>query len=301
MPNQRARHVAAFLATLGLFAALARAQDAPPAAPTPSPRPSARPAPPPDVYHLRNGDRITGRTIARNKRSFAVQTPFGRLTLPRARVAKVVRADGSEEVLHPADAAGEARPAAAMPVPAPRPTAGTGRLAVAITGKTFWQAWDPRESGRDPTLRLELRLDEDAVVVYVDALPDPDQIPGALVNAFSFAEGLAVSPAPGVRVHPAEVRPGRILLKLDVRARARDARRLRIAYQLNAGTAGEPAWKDVVSSATEVTIDPDRPALVEVRQERGRMEFAGFPRRRMRHVETFLLSLTAASEPAAAP
>ena len=314
MPNVRPGHLAAVVGALGLAAGVARAQDVPTPAPTPTPtpaaapkpRPSASPRTPPDVYHLRNGDRITGRTLARNKRSFAVQTPFGRLTLPRVRVAKVVRADGSEEVLHAMDvpAAVEgaaAKPAGAMPAPAPTPAAGTGRLAVAITGKKFWQAWDPRESDRDPTLRLELRLDEDAVVVYVDAQPDPDEIPGAIVNAFSFAEGLSVSPAPGVRVHPAEVRPGRIVLKLDLPAAVPDTKRLRLAYQLNTGTAAEPAWKDVASAAAEVTIGAGQPALVEVRQERGRMEFAGFPRRRMRHVETFEMSLTAASEPAAAP
>jgi hypothetical protein len=318
VPNLRTRHVAAAVPlalAAALAAALVRAQDAPAPAPTPTPaaapkpRPSASPrapAPPPDVYHLRNGDRITGRTLARNKRSFAVQTPFGRLTLPRVRVAKVVRADGTEEVLHPLDApaaakTAEAQPSAAMPAPAPMPAAGAGRVAIAITGKTFWQAWDPREADRDPTLRLELRLDEEAMVVYVDAQPDPDQIPGAVVNAFSFAEGLAVSPAPGVRVHPAEVRPGRIVLKLDVPAAVPDAKRLRLAYQLNTGTAAEPAWKDAASAATEVTIGPDQPALVELRQERGRMEFAGFPRRRMRNVETFEMTLTAGGEPPAAP
>lgn len=283
-------------ATVALGATLALAQE-PPAAPAPtptpaaSPRPRPTPQPPPDVYHLRNGDRITGRTLSQNRRSFAVQTPFGRLTLPRIRVARVVRADGTEEVFNPADAAGPT--VAAAPVPAPPPRAGNGRLALAITGKTFWQAWDPREAGRDPTLRLELRLDEEAVVVYVDGQPDPDEIRGALVNAFSFAEGLITAPAPGIRVHPAEVRPGRIVLKLDLPAPVAATKRLRIAYQVNAGTTEEPAWKDVVSAATEVVLDPAQPALVEVRQERGRMEFAGFLRRRMRHVDTFALDLSA--------
>ena len=35
--------------------------------------------------------------------------------------------------------------------------------------------------------------------------------------------------------------------------------------------------------------------LIELRQDRGRMEYAGFPRRRMRQVETFRVTL----EPAA--
>lgn len=308
MRDMRPRHVGAAAATFGLGAALALAQQAPlaetpPPAPAATPAPSPRPTPAPDVYHLRNGDRITGRTVTQTKRSFAVQTPFGRLTLPRVRVAKVVRADGTEETLNPFDDAAVPA-AAALPVPAPTPAAGTGRLVLAITGKTFWQAFDPRETERDPTLRLELRLDEEAVVVYTDAEPDPDEIPGAVVNAFSFAEGMIVSPAPSVRVHPAEVRPGRIVLKLDLAAPTPVTRRLRLAYQVNTGTAEEPAWKDIVSAATEVTLADGPPALVDVRQARGRMEFAGFPRRRMRHVDTFALNLTvttAAAPPAPAP
>ena len=304
MPNVRARYLAA-AAAWGLRATLALGQEpAPPPAPapaatsTPAPAASPKPAPPPDVYYLRNGDRITGRTLTQGKRSFAIQTPFGRLNVPRARVAKVVRADGSEEVFQPVDAAAASPPAVPVPAPAPPPAA---RLVVAITGKTFWQAWDARESGRDLTLRLELRLDEEPVVVYSDTEPDPDEIPGSLVNAFAFGDGLTVAPAPGVRVHPAEVRPGRIVLKLDLAAPGPAARRLRMAYQVNAGTAQEPAWRDVVSAATEVTLADGQPALVEAVQDRGRMEFAGFPRRRMRHVETFALSLEATTPAAPAP
>jgi hypothetical protein len=262
----------------------------------PRPRPSPTPTPgPPDVYHLRNGDRISGRTVGTSAKAFAVQTPFGRLTIPRPRVAKVVRPDGTEEVLAAADVTPvePARPAASMPVPAPAPSPGKARLAIAITGKTFWQAWDPKQTDRDPTLRLELRLDEDAVAVFADGQTDPDQIPGAAVNAFSFTGDVASSPAPNVVVHPPEVRPGRIVLKLDVPSTSSSPRRLRLAYQMNTGTPAEPAWKDLASGATEVTLAAGQPALVEVRQDRGRMEFSGFLRRRMKHVETFKLDLTA--------
>jgi hypothetical protein len=310
VPNLRAGHLAA--GTWIALAALAWGQ-APPAAPTPAPTPSptpaARPAPaprptpppgPPDVYFLRNGDRVTGRTLSRGKTSIAVQTPFGRLAIPRSRIARIVRPDGSEEVINGVEDA-PAGASAAAPAPAPTPVSGNGRLAVAITGKTFWQAWDRKETERDPTLRLELRLDEDPVVVYGDGQLDEGQIEGALVNSFSFAEGLTVAPAPGVRVHPAEVRPGRIVLKIDLPTSGPATRRLRLAYQVNAGTNEEPAWKDVASAATDVTLSPSQPSLVEVRQERGRMEFAGFPRRRMKNVETFELHLTTGGASAAAP
>ena len=57
---------------------------------------------------------------------------------------------------------------------------------------------------------------------YLDATTDPDEIPKALVNAFSFAPGdVAVKAAPGVEVAPPEVRAGRIVLKLDLPAAQR--------------------------------------------------------------------------------
>jgi hypothetical protein len=252
------------------------------------------------VYYLRNGDRITGQTLAQRPRAFTVQTPFGRLVVPRIRVARVVRADGSEEVLHAADPLGPPTPREAGPAATPPPATATGRLALAITGKTFWQAWNPKETERDTTLRLELRLDEETMVVYGDGQLDEGQISGAMVNAFSFAEGLTVSPAPGVRVHPAEVRPGRIVLRLDVPG-AVATRRLRVAYQGNTGTLTEPAWKDLVSAAIDVHLSGTQPVLVEIHQDRGKMEYGGFPRRRMKDVDTFALSLSSTNAPAATP
>jgi hypothetical protein len=262
---------------------------------------SAQPVKPAsDIYYLRNGDRISGRTVAETRRGYTVQTPFGRLTLPRTRVARIQRADGREEVLAPIDEAAAPLPTPTAPPPPPKPA--TARLTLAITGKTFWQAWDSREAGPDPALRLELRLDEEPLVAYVDRDPDPQEIPGALVNAFSFTPGPNVTPAPGVLVHPPEVNPGRIVLRLDVPTPAPAARRLRLAYQTNSGSMEEPAWKDLVSSAAEVMLDPARPASVEVRQDRGKMEYAGFPRRRMRNVDTFELKVVTPdrSEPAKA-
>src|SRR5512145_2070539 len=117
------REVGLTAAALGL-AALAAAQSSPATpspTPTPAPSPAAKPRPrasptptpgPPDVYVLRNGDRITGRTVSRTPKAFGVQTPFGRVTIPRTRVAKLVRADGGEEVFNPPDeAAAGATPA----------------------------------------------------------------------------------------------------------------------------------------------------------------------------------------------
>jgi hypothetical protein len=40
-----------------------------------------------------------------------------------------------------------------------------------------------------------------------------------------------------------------------------------------------------------VELRAESPTLVRVNQERGRMEFSGFPRRRMKNVDTFALEL----------
>src|SRR5262245_66649350 len=55
---------------------------------------------PADVFVLTNGDRVTGKRIRTAKRSFTVQTDFGRLTIPRTRVERIVKDDGTEEVIN---------------------------------------------------------------------------------------------------------------------------------------------------------------------------------------------------------
>jgi len=233
-----------------------------------------------DVFVLRGGDRITGEPVLQGKRTFKVKTPYGTLTIPRAKVDRIVRADGTEELVNP-------EPVATV---ATLPESRRARLILIITGKTFWHAWDPK-GGPDPTLRLEVSLDEEVVATYVDAKTDPD-IPGAVVNAFSFAaDDLAVVAGEEALVLPPEPRPGRIALKIDVPA-SEATRLLRVAYQAGEGPAEERAWRDLAAGSTGVELRAGSPTFIKVAQDRGRMEFSGFPRRRMKHVETFTLELS---------
>lgn len=231
-----------------------------------------------DVVYLTNGDKISGKIMnAGNRRNYSLLTAFGRLNIPRAKIWKIEKDGGGEEVLNP--------PGAAAPA--------TARLILVIMGSTFWQAWDPRDaSGMDPSLRFEVRLDEEAVASYVDAKQDPDEIPKAIVNSFSFTPGdVALEPAAGVQVPLPETRPGRIVLKIDVPVPAPGSHRLRVAYQTNGGTAAEPAWKDLAIAETSVELAADAPRFLQVKQDRGKMEFGGFPRRKMKLVDSFKLTL----------
>jgi hypothetical protein len=239
-----------------------------------------------DVYILRGGDRITAEPVLEGKRNFKVKTPYGVLTIPRSKVERVIRPDGTEQVVNP-EPAPTAKPVETV---ATLPGARRARLILIITGKTFWQAWDPK-AGQDPTLRFQVTLDEEVVATYVDAKTDPD-IPGATVNAFSFgAEDVVFSAGEKALVLPPEQRPGRIALKIDVPARE-GTRLLRVAYQGMEGPAEDQAWRDLVAGSIDVELKAESPTFIGVGQDRGRMEFSGFSRRRMKNVETFKIELT---------
>jgi hypothetical protein len=243
-----------------------------------------------EVYVLTNGDRVTGKRVARTKRNFTVQTEFGRLVIPRARVERIVKDDGTvEEINAPGTAPDMPSANAAAPQALPR-----ARVVLIVVGKSFWLAWNPKVNpGVDPTIRLEVQLDGEPIASYADTKTDPKDLPGATVNTFSFLEGdFEMEGAAGAVLGPPEVRPGRASLRIDVPfpSDAPPARKLRVSYQFNAGTADEPEWKDAIAAETTMTLLRGQPSFVLLRQDPGKMEYSGM-KPRMRKIETFRLDL----------
>jgi hypothetical protein len=237
-----------------------------------------------DVYYLQDGDRISGKTLSQADGQYRVQTAYGRVTIPKGRITKIVHDDGSEELVQ-----------APAPKPTPEPTPAPAppiHLVFVVTGASFWQAWSPaKDAAPDPTLRLAITADEETLVAYSDARTDPD-IPGAIVNAFSFDVGnVQVAAAPEVQALAPETRPGRISLRVDLPARLAGERRLRVAYQVNDGSSEAPAWRDVSESAIHAQLKPDTTQVVRLHQDRGRMEFSGFGRKKMKNVESFRIEM----------
>ncbi len=232
-----------------------------------------------DVFFMRNGDRVTGRTLQETSKAFTLQTAYGRLTIPRARVHKIQRADGREQVIN--SLAGHAGAPGVKPA----------RLVLIVTGHSFWYAWyDDKEV--DTRLRLEVTLDEETAAAYVDATRDPGEIRNAHVNAFSFTpEDVTIEAGEGITAMPAEARPGRISLKLDVPPGPVGDRKLRVAYQFNEGAEAEPAWRELVSASASIFLQAGEPTFLQLRQDRGGMEFSGFPTRKMRNVDTFKIEV----------
>jgi hypothetical protein len=234
-----------------------------------------------DVVVLLNGDRITGKLVAKGTKLARLQTPYGLLVIGLDKIDRIRHADGWEEVV-----AAPPKPPVTPATPPPPPPL---RVILIVAGKTFWQAWDASAAPADATLRLELRLDDRPLVSYLDATLDPGEISKAVVNSFSFtADSLRIVPGPGVKALAPEVKPGRILLPLEMPAALAGSRRLRLAYQRNDGTVDAPQWRDLALSEVTVPLQAAAPTTLRVEQDRGSMEFS---KHRMKNVETFQLAV----------
>jgi len=99
---------------------------------------------------------------------------------------------------------------------------------------------------------------------------------------------LKVAASPGVKALPPDLRPGRISLGLELPQEMEGSRKLRLAYQANAGTPAVPEWRDLVLLEVPLTLARSEPNAFLVEQERGRMEYS---KRRMKYVDTFALAL----------
>lgn len=238
-----------------------------------------------DVVVLVNGDQVTGRVVGSVAKRVRLQTPYGVLVIPAEKVDRIKRDDGSEERLHAAPVL------AATPTPAPA----TATLLFIVTGASFWHAWDPKSAPEDPSLRLELRLDERALATYTDVNLDPEDLPKAVVNSFVFSpERLFVSGGEGITVAPPSLAASEIRLELRIPQELTGERRLRLAYQLNDAVSAAPRWRDVAVAGAPVKLVAGRTARVRVQQDRGTMEYARKGLRggsQMRGVETFRATL----------
>jgi hypothetical protein len=239
-----------------------------------------------DVVVFVNGDRVTGRLIGKITKRVRVQTPYGTLVIPADKIERIRRDDGSEEVLNVV-------PTPAPPPPPPPPPAA---MVVVVNGHSFWQAWDPKAAPEDPSLRLEVRLDDRVIATYTDVNLDPEDLPKAVVNSFVFSpERLFVSAGEGVTVSPPELAAGEIRLPIGLPAGTSGEHRLRLAYQVNDSASAAPAWRDVVEARGGVVLAPGTVSRVRVLQDRGTMEYT---KRRMRNVETFRATLEPLEPPA---
>ncbi len=243
---------------------------------------------PAETVELKSGERITGRVTRPAAKEVRVETPFGPLTIPRDKIARILRDDGTEEPALAATPSPTPAPVSPQVTPAP---AGV-KIRLLVSGQVFWQAWERRGAPQDPSLRFELRVDGQTVAAWQDAQLDQGEIPGAVVNAFSFAPNdVDTGVRDDVVIGPSEVSPGKIQLEVSLPKEYAGVRQVTLAYRANAGSTSAPKWQDLVKTSIHVELSPDAPTLIHVIQGRGEMEFSGLLSKRMRKVDTFGMTL----------
>jgi hypothetical protein len=232
-----------------------------------------------DLIVLVDGDRVTGQVVAKGTKRVRVQTPYGLLVIPREKVERIKKDDGTEEVLN-------APAPVPTPTPPPKPPV---RLLLVVSGASFWQAWDPKAAPADPSLRLLVRLDGQTIGAYRDPILDPGDLPKATVNTFVFLpDSVSRESAPGIKLLPPEVKPGRIQLLLELPPAQAGPHTLRVSYQANEGPFDAPQWLNLVEAAIDVWLASEAPATVHLTQGRGTMEFL---KKRMQAVDSFVMRL----------
>jgi hypothetical protein len=237
-----------------------------------------------DTVHLKNGDQVSGK-VAAGPKVYRVQTPYGRLLVPKDQIELIIYDDGHAE--SPAEAA---RPAAST-------KASPWRLELVVRGDSFWRAWDPREAPVDPALRLLVAVDGMPVASYTDRQLDSD-IAGAVVNTFAFNPSATSRTLwNDTSAAPPEAAPGRVTLRLELPAQVPGPRTLILKYQTNLGKAEEPIWTDLAEAELVFESAEGAPSTIHVDQSRGTMSFGGVLRKKkMRATETFTVRLSEAEE-----
>jgi hypothetical protein len=236
-----------------------------------------------DVFVLLNGDRITGKAYMRGTQFVRVETDFGKLRIPLARIDRIVASNGKVEQIN--------KPSGQRRASGPQTP-----LTLEIKGTVFWYAW-PRsdEEPVDPTLRLVVSIDDTEIATYTDPILNPGQLESAIVNSFSFRDDeTTVSASNGATASPPDVTPGQIQLHIQIPNELSGERMLRMTYQLNHGSADTPDFQTVVTGAAIMRMEAGRALTFDVEQDSGRLEYSGVLgkfKRKMKHVDTFSVEL----------
>jgi len=216
-----------------------------------------------------NGDRLSGTIAAKGTVRVRFKTAYGLLVIPRDKIERLIYADGREEIITPPEA----------------PPPPVVKLTIVVAGDTFWQAWNPDASPEDPSLRLAVSLRGESVVAYVDAILDPNDLPGAIVNSFVFSpDRLLVRPAPGVKAAPPVRQGSAVHLALELPPETAGPALLEIAYQGNEESSAQPSWRTLAGAGVPVELDVDGETTVRLEQQRGQMEYH---KGAMRRVDSF--------------
>jgi len=230
-----------------------------------------------DVIYLNNGDIIHGELVSANNTQITIQTPYGKLEIPKADVKSI----GTPEA---APATEEAEAAEDV---APSPGDGAAsEVSLNIRGRSFWYAF---ESPADTSIRLRLSLDNDRACTFMDDKPDTVD-GGTLYNSFTFSptDSRLVETAEGFQCAVEKADNGDVALVVGLAPSAQTGRRtMWMVYEVNEGEKSSPRWVDVITRSFALELAPGKRSVVALEQDATALDYSGMFKKTMKNLEQF--------------
>lgn len=247
---------------------------------------------PAEVIYLNNGDAIHGTLVAANNTQVTLETPYGKLVIPKKDIARIDY-DGSSSP--PASGGTEGKKPEAAPAPS-SPSRSSDRAAVTldIRGRSFWYAFDaPPGLSVDPSLRLQIYVGGEHACTFVD--DKPDTVDGVtLYNSFTFSptDSRLLESLEGYDCKVEKAQDGAVVLRLGLPPSASSGvQSVRMLYEVNEGDRSSPRWVDAVARVLSIAVEPGKEAVAVLEQNADALEYSGFFKKKMKNVELFQMTL----------
>lgn len=257
-----------------------------------------------EIVHLKSGDVVTGNVTSVTSQEITLQTPYGRLKIPKKDILRIEYKEGETSKPTEKKPAAKKKPSPAK-VPAKKEEKtdlsdwSTTRPAISmdIRGRSFWYAFvSPTESPADVSIRLRIFLGEKEAAMLLDT--KPDTVDGTTYyNSFTFSptDSKVIRTGSGFDCAVSEAEDGRVALRLQLpEAQSAGQYLVRMLYQINEGDRQFPRWIDAVSRAFTIEIMPGKESQVTLEQDASALDYSGFFRKSMKNVESFRLEVLSA-------
>jgi hypothetical protein len=246
-----------------------------------------------EIIYLKNGDVVHGTVSGATTRQITLQTPYGKLTIPKKDIQRIEYEGGTPS--KPAAPEAAEKPAAKAPEPDIPPAKPSRALvSLEIRGRAFWYAFEsPPDNPADLSIRLRLFLGDGEAAMLLDSKPDTYD-GNTYYNSFTFSptDSRVIRTGDDYECEVVKMDDDRIVIQLELPEKQKEGELLvRMLYQVNEGSKNLPRWNDAVSRAFSVQVEPGKVAHVVLRQDSSGLDYSGMFRKSMKNLESFQLNV----------
>ncbi len=247
-----------------------------------------------EIVHLKNGDVLHGSVISVNSREITLETPYGRLKIPKDDIQRIDYEEGEKGKAPEGKPAPKPRLAIKAPKEELEVSSTRSVISMEIRGRSFWYAFiSPTASPADLSVRLRIYFGDKEAAMLLDT--KPDTVDGdTYYNSFTFSptDSKVIRTGAGFDCVVTEAEDGRVTLRLQLPEGESGGKYLiRMRYQVNEGDRQFPRWTDAVTRGFNIQVEPRMETHVILQQDASGLDYTGFFRKSMQNVESFRLEV----------